>query len=548
MIATLASDDMFSYWSSCCQGSERVPKILKYIREISFDEALPTASIDLVKGRLKLGVGFFLDQIQAPEDFLFILIHERNHLILTKLYPDLNPENGYPLELFNFAQDAYINAIGRRNIVSTLPERFYKDPLEMVLTGRHSRIDWSGFRIKGDSSLVKEAHQGIYRGNYSLMQALGERLEGVGIPGYRQWMEVMAEWYEESRSQAQPGPAKLDLDTECEGSGQAPNQTGPLTDREACGQTSSGEETENGVGEEGPDQEEASGQARETGPQEEGPDEESEGLEETQPFAWKPEPGEVESVVKSYTPLVDKPPNKQIPGTSPGGFGRDENGLTVIPIPDLKPDDLVVELILETSDISDLRYEVRGFEGEGLQGVEKAIRGILSDQATEKAYRGYSIQVPALISRKNLLSLSLGDFPVIWDKDFELKAPLIDLYVDVSGSMSVYYGYIPYIYDALRRIRGRIYQFSTEVVEADPDDRFLHTSGGTDFDQVAEHILERGTRSLILVSDGCGNLDKTNLNALARQLEGLVYLKVRENTDWNWEEVASQTIILEKSN
>ena len=70
--------------------------------------------------------------------------------------------------------------------------------------------------------------------------------------------------------------------------------------------------------------------------------------------------------------------------------------------------------------------------------------------------------------------------------------------------MNIYYGYIPYIYDALRRIRGRIYQFSTEVVEADPDDRFLHTTGGTDFDQVAAHILERKTRSLILVSDGWG--------------------------------------------
>jgi hypothetical protein len=246
--------------------------------------------------------------------------------------------------------------------------------------------------------------------------------------------------------------------------------------------------------------------------------------------------------------LVDKPLDKPVSVSGPGGFGRDEKGLDLIPIPNLKPDDLVVELILETSDISDFRYEVRGFEGEGLQGVEKAIRGILSDQATEKAYQGYSIQVPALISRKNLLSLSLGNFPVIWDKGFELKAPLIDLYVDVSGSMTVYYSYIPYIYDALRRIRGRIYQFSTEVVEVDQDDRFLHTTGGTDFDRVAEHILERGTRSLILVSDGCGILDKTNLTALAKQLECLVYLKVRENTDWNWEEVASQTIILEKSN
>jgi hypothetical protein len=212
----------------------------------------------------------------------------------------------------------------------------------------------------------------------------------------------------------------------------------------------------------------------------------------------------------------------------------------------LKPDDLVVELILKTSDLSELRDQVKGYEGEALQGVEKAIRGILSDQATEQAYQGYSVQVPSLISRKNLLSLSLGDFPVIWDKAFEVKATQIDLYVDVSGSMNVYYGYIPYIYDALRRIRGRIFQFSTQVVEADPDDRWVHTTGGTDFDEVAKHILAGGTRSLILVSDGCGKLEKPNLAALARQLESLVYLKVKENSHRNWEEVASQTIILKK--
>ena len=86
------------------------------------------------------------------------------------------------------------------------------------------------------------------------------------------------------------------------------------------------------------------------------------------------------------------------------------------------------------------------------------------------------------MSRKNPPSLSLGDFPVIWDKNFEVKAPRIDLYVDVSGSMHVDYGHIPYIYDALRRVRGRIFQFSTKIVEADPEDRYSHTTGDTSFD------------------------------------------------------------------
>ena len=128
LIHTLASDEVFSYWSDCCQGSERVPKILKYIHQITFDEALPTARVDLQKGDLTIGVQFFLDHITGPEDLLFILIHERNHLILRRLYPDVLPGFDYPREVFNFAEDAYVNAIGRRQVASTLPERFYHQP------------------------------------------------------------------------------------------------------------------------------------------------------------------------------------------------------------------------------------------------------------------------------------------------------------------------------------------------------------------------------------------------------------------------------------
>ena len=146
LIHTLASDEVFSYWSDCCQGSERVPKILKYIHQITFDEALPTARVDLQKGDLTIGVQFFLDHITGPEDLLFILIHERNHLILRRLYPDVLPGFDYPREVFNFAEDAYVNAIGRRQVASTLPERFYHQPGELLLTAKHSHIDWTLFQ------------------------------------------------------------------------------------------------------------------------------------------------------------------------------------------------------------------------------------------------------------------------------------------------------------------------------------------------------------------------------------------------------------------
>ena len=195
--------------------------------------------------------------------------------------------------------------------------------------------------------MVKEAHQGIYRGNYSLMEALGERLEGVGIPGYRQWMEVMAEWYQESRSQAQPGPASRNLTLVVRKvASSKPNS--PQTDRESSDPASSGEETRMAEVRR-PDQEEAGDQEEEGGTRSgkgtpssrrRRPGEE-EGLEEEiPPFAWKPEPGRLK-VLLNLIPPWWKSPDKREPVSSPGGMGRDENGLTLIPIPDLKPDDLV---------------------------------------------------------------------------------------------------------------------------------------------------------------------------------------------------------------
>ena len=85
LIHAVASDDLFGYWSSCCRGSERVPKILKYIRHISFRKEVPTAAINFMNGELRIGVRFFEEHIHGPEDFLFLLVHERNHLILRNL-------------------------------------------------------------------------------------------------------------------------------------------------------------------------------------------------------------------------------------------------------------------------------------------------------------------------------------------------------------------------------------------------------------------------------------------------------------------------------
>ncbi len=154
------------------------------------------------------------------------------------------------------------------------------------------------------------------------------------------------------------------------------------------------------------------------------------------------------------------------------------------------------------------------------------------------------MSVPLSISRRDAFALSAGAVPVMWHKRMGIERPYIDLYVDVSGSMERYYGYIPYIYDALKHVMGRIFQFSTEVAQVEHDDSFLLTTGGTQFNCVAKHMIEHQIRAAILLSDGQGHLTVENTESLKSQLEHLIYIKVEQNDYRNWEHIATETIYL----
>ena len=249
---------------------------------------------------------------------------------------------------------------------------------------------------------------------------------------------------------------------------------------------------------------------------------------------------ELAEAIKTYAPLVEGSAEE----TDGHGALEADSGVRRIPIPNLKPGDPILNLILETSDLSEFRHQVRLFEPGALAGIDDAIQGVLADRATEKTLEGYSIPVPPAITRKDLFSLAGGVIPAVWERRWGVERPQIDLYIDVSGSMGHYYGYIPYLYDALRAVRGRVFQFSTKVVEVDPEDPFLHTTGGTQFDAVAEHLLTEGSQAAIILSDGHGTLETRYVDALRAQLETLVYIKVQPNREQNWELVATEVVVL----
>jgi hypothetical protein len=599
LINTVASDDMFGYWSGCCHDSERVPKILKYIKHISFNPLVPTAVINFMEGDLMIGTQFFLDYIDGPEDLLFILIHERNHLILRKLYPDVRTQD-YPKHLFNFGEDVFINAISRKHVPSTLPERFYNKPMELLLTARHNKINWDNFKLnERDTYRIKEAHGAMYMLNYSLLKALGEtRIISARSCGYQQWMDMILEWHKKKQEQSQKvskeqsdnNEAPIDTDAEHSqnGNGNNGDNTEPNEDTEAESSNGDGDITEpdkdndaescNDSPEEDnspdePGMEEGEQEVLESNEDDEpsnqpsgecGEDEieedndngitESDGVQaEDTVFVGSDQDGEdkhdqtdtgIDSALKSIVPLVQDDSTSSI--GSQVGASEKANNMTKLPLPNLKPNDPVVQLILSTCEIVEFRNQVLIFEGDILEHVDGLIKGILSDRATERSFDGYSVSVPFSITRRDVFALSAGETPVLWQRKVGVERPFIDVYVDVSGSMTKYYGYIPFIYDALKHVMGRIFQFSTKIVEVDYRDLYLHTTGGTSFDKVALHMINEQTRCAIVFSDGMSRISGMHMDTLKRQLEHLVYIKIKENDYINWEQLATDIILLQK--
>ncbi|CAB1060136.1 hypothetical protein D1BOALGB6SA_4901 [Olavius sp. associated proteobacterium Delta 1] len=577
LVNTIASDEIFSYWASCCNGSEQIPKILKFIRHIAFNRRISTAVINFMEGDLRIGTEFFLQHILGPEDLLFILVHERDHLILRNLYPSAISED-YPAELLNFGEDAYINAIARRYIPSTLPERFYQKPQELLLTGRHRTIDWDYFNVKEDGlNMLQQVHANLYRQNHELLKVIGEHIVSRAPgSGYGKWMDLILRWYQsmQSRPKASKHLGKGTLssngaesnDMESQGSAESEAQNNQVDSPEHGDQAVEEEKqassedpdhrtekdalevSENKTGEDqvAPDEQKAEGE-RPCSDQD-NPKKAQRGRSKADgaadPNDQSGTAASIDEIMGSIVPLV-RQENFERPLSGPKGrSSHGRNGLLKVPLPRLKPHDQITWLIQQTCDDPKIRQRVSIFEGDALEHVDGLINGILSDRSIEKVCDGYSLSVPLSISRRDAFTLSAGAVPVMWQKRMGVERPNIDVYIDVSGSMERFYGYIPYIYDSLKHVMNRIFQFSTQVVQVEHDDQFLLTNGGTCFNSVAQHMVEHQIRAAILLSDGQSHLTNENIESLKCELEHLIYIKVQENDYKNWELIATETICL----
>jgi len=107
------------------KSSPDTGSLLKYTQSFTFSDSETTCRINLREKYVKIGTKFFIDYIETLEDVLFLLFHERNHLILDKVFGSDTRCSDPKLQ--NFVEDFYINAVVSNQINSDLPTRFFKD-------------------------------------------------------------------------------------------------------------------------------------------------------------------------------------------------------------------------------------------------------------------------------------------------------------------------------------------------------------------------------------------------------------------------------------
>ncbi len=143
-----------------------------------------------------------------------------------------------------------------------------------------------------------------------------------------------------------------------------------------------------------------------------------------------------------------------------------------------------------------------------LQGVRRTLTDDHRDPVTRRKLAPTRTVVGAQVGRREALSLATGARPIFWRAELPevSEAQSLHLYIDVSASMDEALPIITRMVDLLgEHLAQRIYLFSTRVVSGTLQDvgrGRLHTTGGTSFDCVLRHALERRWTRLLLVTDG----------------------------------------------
>lgn len=176
--------------------------------------------------------------------------------------------------------------------------------------------------------------------------------------------------------------------------------------------------------------------------------------------------------------------------------------------------------------------------------LDSLVGDVLSRKQGEAVYEGRSANLER-IHRRDMFWLAAGYDQTIWTFDLPVAKKSLKLYMDVSGSMRSFFYVMMLIHRHLSEWVDGHYQFSGSVVEVDPREPYLFSTGSTSYQAVADHILQEGSEEVIVLTDNTDTIDSETLALLKIQLRLLYLIQTREDgVEGGFRELATKTILL----
>lgn len=536
-----------------------------YVKRINLTNKIPTACVNLITGNMDIGVNFFKEKINSIEDCMFIIFHERNHRIIdfvSKKTKSYDIDKSVTHELINFAEDGYINGNVLNFISSDLPEKYYND--EEVKEGEKLQysylssntygfykylqsvckdIDFEKYlksftkknsgkfannmiesfnNIKDLSCLVLLLHNELYKNIKSSNlirnnaknneeKSFYKDIENFEVSfEYIDWMNAFFKWHkslpkdEQKNFDDENNVSELVIDSENEES-YGGDDTKNDNNKESSSGSGNKEDKENKDSNKGNTKEEQENQGK------------YKKSDETR------EKINAAKIVKETGKCSKKPL---------------ENGYYHFPEEESKEEQKVKRIIKDvmTSNEKDKigknvdEYSVR-MKSNVLQVVANNIaKNIISCNVNNHDMQVGSFIMPSSFARKDLFTMGAGHNPIVYTKNISLGGIKFKLYVDVSGSMDKYLPIVGKLTNNLKEYVDRVFMFSTEVREQPLTqlDRYF-TTGGTDFDVVAESIINNKFNNVIILTDGESYMTAENKEKMKRFVKNLYYIHVGSN-------------------
>jgi len=149
--------------------------------------------------------------------------------------------------------------------------------------------------------------------------------------------------------------------------------------------------------------------------------------------------------------------------------------------------------------------------------------------------------IPTNVTKNEAAKIVMGFPPLFYRRKVPTETALqkrgVAFYLDVSGSV---YEYLPKILGIFKNLEDEIsavYCFSNQVVEISKE-RFMigaiRTTGGTDFNCVVDHAVEKDHEKILVFSDGDAHMDDKRKSIARREIKkmGIVYFGNYVRANW----------------